>query len=245
MNLDIGRLGSLMVLEEPRYECAACRDSGWRRVANGDRVTKCECRLPRNNPAIIRASMELAGMEADEIRSAFTPWDTSHQERPSFAREWLFSTLSGGNEGVRNPWCLGLLGLPGRGKSKTAAVCVRLFIESGGSNPLWVRVPEGFDRIQDERRSDAYLEEGALEKKIERSGLCVLDDFGIAHRSNPDLMEETVNEWLARRHRRHLLTIITANAEDPSGLGAPRIESRIAEGVYRTMTADTDYRDQP
>ena len=237
-------------VDEPEYDCTTCRDTGFRRMEATEAdyghptVTRCECRLPRNNSRLVKQAMAHAGMKADEIESAYGRWDETHQAKPEFAREWLEGAMTGDLAGVTSPWCLGLLGEPGRGKSKTAAVCMRLFIEAEGKRPLWIRVPEGFDQVQAERRSDVYLAESALEKRIERAGLVVFDDFGITHRADPDLIENTVNEWLARRHRRHGLSIITSNAPTLGQIGAPRIESRIAEGVYRVMQADADYRDR-
>ena len=235
-----------MLIDEARHDCQTCRDSGWRRIEDGSeyRFTRCECQLPANNPRLVRRSLAGAGMKAEEIESAFGTWDTGHQPKPTFARKWLADALSGVTDSANNHWCLTLLGEPGRGKTKTAAVLMRLFIKAGGTNALWVRVPEGFDQVQAERMSGAYLEEGALEKRIAEADLVVFDDFGITHRSDGDLVEATVNEWLARRHRRHGLSVITANALELDQLGAPRIESRIADGVYRVMEASTDYRDR-
>lgn len=244
MNLPIPTGGS--VVEAAAYDCATCSDRGWRLSDDGGQGTavRCECQSPANNRKLVRESMIAAGMRADELASAWGEWDKEHQPEPKFAREWLEAGLVGDVGTELSPWCLGLLGKPGRGKTKAAAVLMRIFIQLGGRAPLWVRVPEAFDLVQAERRTEAYLEQGSFEVRIRRAGLVIFDDFGIVHRANTGLMEATVCEWLAQRHRRHFLSVITCNAAKLEDIGAPRIESRIAEGVYREMEAATDYRDQ-
>ena len=242
--LDLTQLPEHRVLPEPQHECLACKDTGFEKLEiDGQlRARKCGCRSPGSNPHLVREQMARCGMEAEEIEIAYSAWDEGHQAKPLFARKWLLGILEGKIQAAAsNPWCLGLIGAPGRGKTKTAAVLVRLFIESGGSFPLWIRVPEGFDRVQRER-FELGVEE-TLEDKITKAGLVVFDDFGIAHRSKPELVEATVCEWLARRHRRHGPSIITTNASTIASIGAPRIESRLSEGVYKLMEARSDYRD--
>lgn len=243
--IELDEIPDAWIAPDPSYDCDTCRDTGFERieVAGESRVRRCGCRDPASNQKLVRAAMAAAGMQVEEIESAYTPWDEGHQAKPAFAREWLAEVMSGRPKKNRNPWCLGLLGLPGRGKTKAAAVLVRVFIESGGRAPLWVRVPEGFDAVQMERRSDAYTRADSLEKRIEAAGLLVLDDFGIAHRADPELIEATTCEWLARRHRRHAPSIFTTNAAALRDIGAPRLESRISEGLCQVMEARSDFRD--
>lgn len=232
--------------------CEKCRGRGWRIEEDGGAgcAIKCECRDPAANPQLLRRRMVEAGMEIDEIESAFTDWDETVQPRPVWSRQWLDWVLTGTKEGYpkplaehgplpRNPWVLTLLGGPGRGKTKTAAVLMRRYISGGGSSGLWIRGPEAFDRVQAER---SEVGDSAYELRLSSASLLVLDELGLHHRAQAEVMAATTAEWLCRRQRRRLPTVITTNAESLSDLGDSRLESRLAEGFYRLM-AGPDYRD--
>lgn len=253
---------------ETRYGCDRCRDRGWYVEPDGGAGTakRCPCQSVADQ-RYLKVKLGNAGLEADEIESAFSPWDESAQPKPLFAAEWLDWALTGaeGEPGEhlaaliaatgrpRSPWSLTLLGIPGTGKTKTAAVLARRYLIAGGQNLIWARIPEAFDRVQRERFADVGA--ALYEDRLTSAGLAVLDEQGFAHRANAELMADTVAEWILRRHRRHLPTVLTSNAASlaellPSGRTGPatgigRLASRLAAGVYKLMggEAPRDYRD--
>lgn len=240
---------------EPEPDCPDCGDSGWKRVEDGGAgiAVRCGCRSPATNADLAKRRLRHAGLEAEEILSAWASWDETLQPKPLFASDWLFWALRDAQEACpascwagtprrppRSPWSLCLLGLPGRGKTKVAATLARLYVEAGGSGLRWARTPEAFDTVQGERRLEGS---SPMEKAITLAPLLVLDELGVGHRRDPETMTGTVDEWLAARERRRLPTVLTTNAQGIDALDA-RIASRLSAGVYREMASETDARDR-
>ncbi|MCZ6507740.1 MAG: hypothetical protein O7A04_06810 [Acidobacteria bacterium] len=232
------------------YDCPNCRDSGWLVQDDGGNGTayQCPCANPAENPKLLRGRMRLCGMETGEIDAAFEPWDSEFSPKPSWAHRWLVWAMAGcdpeerpeGLEGGQiNPRLLTLLGEPGRGKTKTAGVLLRLYIGYGGTGGMWARVPEAFDRVQQERfdRTSEY------EQRLKDAKLLVLDELGKEHRANRDLIASTVYEWICYRERRRTITLFTGNILKLGELGDAALESRLASGIYQLMTGE-DYRDR-
>jgi hypothetical protein len=254
-----------VVVDEPVYDCEACRDRGVKVVLKDHRgvatFAACECqgqklaparsRALKGNPAEVKRLLKLAGLEKQELLDAWSPWDENLQKKPTFARNWLFWALRDAADcpvscwsgdpprAPRSPWSLCLLGEPGRGKTKTAATLSRMFLEAGGTGLRWARVPEAFDTVQGERRTESLR---SAEKSIVSASLLVLDELGAAHRYNVETMNATVEEWLAARERRRFPTIVTTNATGLDQLEG-RIASRLSAGVYRIMKSTKDARD--
>ena len=235
--------------------CHACLDRGWVTVPDdgAGAAVRCACRLPPFDGPGLRAKLKSAGLEAEEIEAAHSRWDDRHQARPDWARSWLSWALTGAEgptpEGVlggaQSPWCLALIGMPGAGKTKTAATLMRIYVAGGGERPVWARVPELYDRVMCERALEGS---SSYERRVEAAGLLVLDEAGREHRrrraTEPEsALDMMVGEIVMRRHRRRLLTVLTANLR-LADIGDGAVESRIREGCYREMgSAHGDFRD--
>ena len=239
---------------ERKYKCPTCKDQGWIVEPDGGAggAARCNCLNPRHNPVLLLSRLRATGMEQDELDSAYKPWDESAQPKPEWARHWLTWALTGGKgewpsilteklgPRPKSPWVLTLLGKPGRGKTKTAAVLMRIYIKQGGTGGLWVLPTEGYDRVQGERKRDG---ESEYEQRISTAQFLVLDEFGRTHRKDHESIMTTVNEWLYRRGRRWLPTVIATNADKLEDLGDPRITSRLSAGASAKM-GGPNYRDK-
>lgn len=235
--------------------CTVCLDRGWTTAEDDGAglAVRCACQLPPHDGDRLRTKLAAIGLEAEEIESAWTPWDDRHQPKPEWARAWLAWVLTGAEgdppDGVeggrRSPWCLSLVGPPGCGKSKTAATLIRIYVGQGGDRALWCRVPELYDRVMRERGEHGHSD---FESRSEKARLLVLDEAGREHRRRRPSERESaidilVGEILMRRHRRRLLTVITANLSIRD-LGDGAVESRLQEGCWREMGSKLgDYRD--
>lgn len=251
--IDADRQPPAHALPDAVYDCGACRDSGFVVVPDGGagEARQCKCTRPENSNKVLRALMGSAGMKTGEIDAAFSPWDPDVSPPPVWAREWLAWAMTGCHdeqpvslpERMLNPRLLTMLGLTGRGKTKTAGVLMRLYISNGGRGGLWVRIPDedGFDLVQRQRKEDGF---STLEGDITNAPFVVLDELGSSYRGKNQTIAETANEWIHRRERRGGLTAITTNAESLGDLQAGRLESRLASGLYRLMEGP-DYRDRP
>lgn len=235
--------------------CEVCNDRGWTTAGDEGAGTavRCACQLPPHDGDRLRAKLAAIGFEAREIDAAWTPWDDRHQPRPEWARAWLAWVLTGAvgdpPEGVqggrRSPWCLSLVGAPGCGKTKTAATLTRIYVSQGGDGAIWARVPELYDRVMRERAEFGWSD---FERRAEQAWFLVLDEAGREHRRRREseresAIDQLIGEVLMRRHRRELLTILTANLRIQE-LGDGAVESRIREGCWREMGSKLgDFRD--
>lgn len=219
-------------IERSVSECGKCDGRGWvvdMSTGGNGSARMCECRAVLHVPMLL----EWSGMERSEISAAMEPWDAEAMLPPRYAQEF-----GAAEERDRVRWALVLLGKPGRGKTKAAAMAIRSWCQRNNAAGLWVNVPEGLGRAMRERLANGYSD---LEQKIRSARFLVLDDLGFERSEGP--RAEAVAEWVHFRHRRQMATVVTSNAEEVEQLGDARIASRLGEGEVHLMAGKWDYRD--
>ncbi len=183
----------------------------------------------------MRRALDRCGLAPDEIDSAMGPWDGSSMAYPKPLEEWARSWAYGQSKKTSVLLC----GMPGRGKTKIAAMCARAYIEAGGTGLLWVVAPE-VTRVVMEQRSSRDSSSSQLENEILKAKFLVIDELG-AERSGT--RSDAVSDWILWRYRRKMPLLSTTNGSDESAVGDARVASRLGQGiVYSISDAVPDYR---
>lgn len=164
---------------------------------------------------------------------------------PPKVKEWATS------DGSKIPWCLTLLGLPGRGKTHLATAAFSLLagerIVDLGPARIDLGISSATLTLTNERGplwlAARHLPELVLTKQesvrsLAEHGLMLLDDLG---RGDSQLGRELAVSLLLDRYDAGRKTIVTVNAEDIREVDAldPALTSRLCEGdIVRLRGAD-------
>lgn len=215
-------------------DCDRCDDTGWIRFDDGPGsgyAARCPCKTAvKEDPKMI---LRRCNMSAVEAEMATTPWDGRVAPPPDFVLE--FAVAAALKEEGRE-WCLVLLGPPGRGKTKAAAMAMAAWCAHSHRSGLWVNISDDLPIVMQQRFEFGGF--SAFEDEIKNASFLVLDELGV---ERDGARGSTVAEWIYYRHRRELPTLVTSNAATTDALGDGRISSRLGPGVV--MRGQHDYRD--
>lgn len=230
-----------MVIAEklPTHRCEPCNDTGWLRWTDKEGAklsNRCSyCRDARPDQASVQRLMIEAGCMQSEVDAAFRPWDReSRVAEPVRFLDWCRAVARGEHPDV---WCWTLTGSRGVGKSMSAGMGLRAYLEEGGRNARWVPVGETLEDIAVER-SEVFVSQ--LERSVLGASIAFLEDAG----DEGENRAGEVDRWIAHFYRRLTPLVITTNAETEKALKAlfnARSVSRLHEGQIVWLQGD-DYR---
>lgn len=139
------------------------------------------------------------------------------------------------------PWCLVLLGGPGRGKTHAATALFNELARKSGLKAWWLSFPDALETWKAEFSVDP---QGGItvRDKLRGDRLLMLDDVGASRDPNGSAAE-LLRSTLLFRYDRELPTIITTNAESlgPFALIDERLASRLNDGIVKTLSGE-DWR---
>lgn len=225
--------------------CPRCSGTGWDVSPDGGNgaAKPCECRRATLTPEQLAEALRECGMVDDEIRSAWSPWDDKATvKKPVVVAKWVDMIRTGRPKNC----ALVLMGKPGRGKSKAAAMGMARYLRHGGLGARWVVMGEWLDAVMAERRS--YGNDSPAERQARGARFLVADELGLesesgseASRANRQAAADALIQW---RMRRELPTIYTTNVTDLASLGDARSSSRFAGKALVVEMEGEDYRDR-
>lgn len=132
-----------------------------------------------------------------------------------------------------DPWCLVVLGEPGRGKTHAATALFDQIARRRGLKAWWISWPRAMRALKAEMK---FQPEGwTMEAKLFCDRLILLDDVGATR--DTDYEVETLRSVIIERFDRRLPTIITTNAPNLEAFAAidERISSRLSAGKGVTL----------
>jgi DNA replication protein DnaC len=210
------------VIATDRKTCHRCGGRGYTVIpeAHGSGKTRrCACRQ-----LDLRAWLKRAGVPEVVLADALEPWDETATSEPSELWEWA------ARRGWEKDGPVGflLLGAPGRGKSKAAALAL-----GRACTGRWYEAPSTARLVFHEARELGHSPTRTL---LVDQPFAVIDDF--AAEGNEKLTAE-VQSWIWARYTKRRPTIVTTNLLE-GGLD-PRLLSRMADWSVVRMAGD-DYR---
>lgn len=203
-------------------DCSRCGGRGYTVIPepNGSGKTRrCSCRQLG-----VRAWLARSGVPEVVLADALEPWDATNSAEPSELWEW--AARCGWETG--GPVGFLLLGAPGRGKSKAAAIAL-----GRACVGRWYEAPSAVRTVFHEAREIGFSPSRTL---LVDQPLAVIDDFGAE--GNEKLTAE-VQGWIWARYTKRRPTIATSNL--PVGAIDPRLLSRMADWRVVRMGGE-DYR---
>ncbi len=216
---------------EPTPECGECGDRRFLVDTSTWSARPCpECNSVQGE-RYLRSALGRAGLEADEIESALTPWDSAWHPEPEMLTTWGRKIALGEDA----PRCLVVLGEPGGGKTKAMAMTVAAYLRAGGKDPLYATTAGALSRAMRDRVLD-YGEMG-FEGRIASAGILCFDEAGAEPEGK---RSELFEEWIREALRRRQPLMINSNASTLSALGDGRIVSRLFQ--FKVTLSAPDYR---
>lgn len=210
--------GYTMLAPAEGERCARCSGSGWVTVDRDGASCIGRCRCQRTADFV--SHWNRAGVPATHVAAGAT-----------VPASWSPQSLPDG---------LVLRGLPGRGKSHTAAAALRWLTFSAWLRPMWVEHIDLVGRVrrrakgQTTRSSvEALGDDAAHVGDYARAGALVIDD---ARGAAPESLEaQLLEELICRRCDARAITIITTN-EPRLGLFGDRLASRLRSWEHVELT---------